>query len=216
MNDPIDNQSDYWNRVAEIKDFTHPLDLEMFRTFVGTDDVIVDFGCGYGRIVRELTGAGFTHVSGYDTSESMIARGKKLGVRNLFSIDSVSDLPAPDGTVDCILLFAVLTCIPSNAGQKELLKILGSKLGKNGVLYISDYNLQDQAGQPKKEYRCFNGDPENDGVFTHPEGAVFRHHSKQWLETLLEPWTILCEKNISLTTMNGHFASGFQMMLSKT
>ena len=215
MNSSPDNQSDYWNRVAWTKDFTHPLDMDMLRTFVDSDDTIVDFGCGYGRIVRELTESGFAHVSGYDTSENMIARGKKLGVANLLQIDSPSDLPIPDGTVDCVVLFAVLTCIPSNAGQRELLQILSSKLKKNGLLYISDYDLQDQPGQAKKEYQCWNGDSENDGVFSHPEGAVFRHHSKQWLAALLEPWTILCEKAISLTTMNGHTASGFQMLVRK-
>lgn len=215
MHQFIDNQTDYWNRVAWTKNFTHPLNMEVFNSFVDKEDTIVDFGCGYGRIVRELTEAGYVHVSGYDTSENMIARGRKLGVRNLFMMDSSSGLPIQDATVDCVLLFAVLTCIPSNVGQRRVIEILRSKLKKNGLLYISDYWQQDQPETSKKEYRFWNDDPENDGVFSHAEGVFFRHHSKWWISTLLESWTILHKKEISLTTMNGHVATGFQMILRK-
>ena len=51
----IDNQKEYWDEVAEIKTFTHPIDLELINNFLNNQSRIVDFGCGYGRIVKQLT-----------------------------------------------------------------------------------------------------------------------------------------------------------------
>jgi hypothetical protein len=44
----IDNQQPYWNRVANTKTFTHPLDLDVLAQFCGKDAAIMDYGCGYG------------------------------------------------------------------------------------------------------------------------------------------------------------------------
>ena len=54
----IDNQKEYWDEVAEIKTFTHPIDLELINEFLNKQSIIVDFGCGYGRIVKQLTDLG--------------------------------------------------------------------------------------------------------------------------------------------------------------
>ncbi|HKO76628.1 MAG TPA: hypothetical protein VJU52_05390, partial [Flavobacterium sp.] len=60
----LDNQKEYWNEVAEIKTFTHPINIKLTNRFLNKQSIIVDFGCGYGRIVKELTDLGFENVSG--------------------------------------------------------------------------------------------------------------------------------------------------------
>jgi len=210
----IDNQNKYWNEVAEIKTFTHPLDKTILETYLTKQSKILDFGCGYGRIATELSDLGFLNIVGYDTSTELINRGKRRTNLPLFHIDNTLDLPIQNDSLDCIVLFAVLTCIPSNAGQTELLRMLYSKLKKGGIIYISDYYLQDNSPEVNR-YQYLHDDINNFGVFSLPEGAIFRHHTKEWISELTKKFNILIEKPIELMTMNGHRAIGFQLVGQK-
>jgi SAM-dependent methyltransferase len=210
----LDNQKEYWNEVAEIKTFTHPIDLEILNPHLNKESIIVDFGCGYGRIVKELTDLEFQNVCGFDTSKELIARGKAKNDLALYYIENPSELKVEDNSVDCIILFAVLTCIPSNAGQISLINLLFKKLKKNGILYISDYYLQEKSVEVE-QYEYLNEDPNNYGVFLLTEGATFRHHTKEWIKTLTKDFEILIEKPLIVKTMNGNTANGFQIIAKK-
>lgn len=210
----INNQSAYWDRVAGFKTFTHPVDAELLATHLSKDATIVDYGCGYGRVVRILTDSGFTNVNGYDTSSELIARGCKDGVKNLIHIATPGHLPLAANSTDCILLFAVLTCIPGNDGQEQLISLLHSKLKPGGLLYVSDYYLQPSSSE-MDQYETLNNDPANNGVFTLPEGATFRHHTTDWIAKLFGDFVFVHECNVPVRTMNGADASAFQMLLRK-
>lgn len=210
----IDNQKEYWNRVAGIKAFTHPVDFEIFHKLVDKQDKILDFGCGYGRVVKLLLDTGYEDVIGVDTSKELVSRGRSFYNLPLFHIEDPSDLPVEDNSIDCVLLFAVLTCIPSNQGQLALLKLLCSKLKPGGLIYISDYYLQENSTETDR-YEFLNDDKSNFGVFTLPEGATFRHHTKEWISTLTKGLKVLIEKPVQVMTMNGHRASAFQILLQK-
>jgi len=210
----LDNQKEYWDEVAEIKTFTHPIDLELIDLFLNKQSIIVDFGCGYGRIVKQLTDLGYENVTGFDTSKELIARGISENNLNLFHIENPTDLKLEDNSVDFIILFAVLTCIPSNAGQNSIINLLLSKLKKGGILYLSDYYLQEKSVEVGR-YEYLNGDKNNFGVFTLPEGATFRHHTKEWIKTLTAAFEILIENPLIVTTMNGNVANGFQIIAKK-
>jgi len=98
---------------------------------------IIDYGCGYGSLVDILNKEKYTDVQGFDISIELVNRGN--GVENIFQIDLPYGLPIENNSVDCFFLFAVLTCIPENEFEKELIKKLFSKLKKSGFIYISDY-----------------------------------------------------------------------------
>ena len=210
----IDNQKEYWDEVAEIKTFTHPIDLELINNFLNNQSRIVDFGCGYGRIVKQLTDLGFENVCGFDTSKELITRGISENNLSLYHIDSPTELKLEDNSIDCIILFAVLTCIPSNEGQKDLMRLLISKLKKGGIIYISDYYLQENSVEVER-YEYLNGDQNNFGVFKLPEGSTFRHHTKEWIKTLTKDLDILIENPLIVRTMNGNIANGFQIIGKK-
>ncbi len=211
----IDNQHAYWDAVALEKTFTHPIDLQLLESFIPQKDAqILDFGCGYGRLVQELQTAGYSNVAGYDTSAALIARGRAAGNRDLHHIATPAALPVADGSIDAILLFAVLTCIPSNAGQRTLIALLRRKLRPGGLLYISDYSLQ-AARIEAGIYTRLDGDPENDGVFTLPEGVTLRHHSRAWITTLLQDFEIVHEGMVEVVTMNGNRSEAFQIVARK-
>ena len=208
-----DNQQNYWNRVAEEKTFSHPVDIPLLEKYLSHTSSIIDYGCGYGRIVKTLMEANFSNVTGYDTSMNLISRGNKNNLP-IHIIPSPADLPLENKTIDCILLFAVLTCIPSNKGQQELITLLRSKLKPGGLLYISDYYLQDNEVS-RSRYTAYNSDPTNFGVFHLPEGALFRHHTKEWVAGLLGDFHIIQEQPVAVKTMNGNNAEAFQLIASK-
>ncbi|MBL8011812.1 MAG: class I SAM-dependent methyltransferase [Flavobacteriales bacterium] len=200
--------------MARTKQFTHPLDEVLLEAHLSRKSRILDFGCGYGRTVKQLLGSGYTDVQGYDTSKELVARGAREHGLSLVHIDAPSELLVPDASVDCVLLFAVLTCIPSNTEQRALLDILRAKLKPNGLLYISDYYLQ-RGGPEAHRYHTLDGDPMNHGVFHLDEGVTFRHHMREWIAELLQGLTILSERSIEVLTMNGHAAEAFQVLARK-
>ena len=196
------------------KTFTHPLDIDVLKEYVDVSAVVMDYGCGYGRLTRELSIAGFKKSIGFDTSVELIKRGRDEGCENIFVIDSVDQLPIEDDSVDCILLFAVLTCIPQNSEQQKLIKTLVSKLKTGGILWVSDYYIQTHL-QEVREYTCFNEDDQNDGVFTMPDGGVFRHHTHEWIQALFKDLKITRAYNLEVNTLNGNKANAFQLIITK-
>lgn len=207
----FNNQNAYWDEVAESKTFTHPIDMTILEKRITRQSKILDFGCGYGRIVKELLELGFVNVIGYDTSVELINRGKRESDLPIFHIDNPSELPVEEDAIDCILLFAVLTCIPSNEGQIDLISMLYSKLKAGGIIYISDYYVQENALNSGR-YQYLNGDKNNFGVFSLPEGVTFRHHTKEWISELTKDFELLSEKSIDVLTMNRNKAKGFQLL----
>jgi len=207
----INNQTEYWNAVANQKEFTHPLDGDLLKKYFSIDGKILDYGCGYGRTVNQFIQLGYRNVVGYDTSKELIKRGITSSSLPIYHINNPTELPIEDNSVAGILLFAVLTCIPSNKGQDELIKLLHSKLKHGGIIYISDYYLQNNSTEMER-YEYLNSDKNNFGVFTLKEGVVFRHHTKEWIAELLKDFTIAEEKQIVVTTMNGHKAEAFQLI----
>ncbi len=210
----INNQNEYWNGVANQKVFTHPLDGDLLKKYFSIDGKILDYGCGYGRTVTQLIQLGYKNIIGYDTSKELIKRGTVSSLLPIYHINNLIELPIEDNSVDAILLFAVLTCIPSNKGQDDLIKLLRTKLIQGGLIYISDYYLQNNSSE-MEQYECLNSDKNNYGVFKLNEGVVFRHHTKEWIAELLKDFSIIEEKLIEVTTMNGHKAEAFQIIAKR-
>jgi SAM-dependent methyltransferase len=209
------NQTDYWNKVASYKNFTHPIDIPLLKKLIANDAEILDYGCGYGRLTSALFNAGFTNITGLDSSSALIQRGlSEHPELTLLTIQDISTIPFENNSLDLILLFAVLTCIPANGAQVELISRLYEKLKPGGIIYISDYYLQINSAE-KKAYETLNNDPMNFGVFSLVEGATFRHHSKEWIPQLLQPFEILQQKEVEVFTMNGHPAKAFQILARK-
>ena len=97
----IDNQYEYWDRVAQEKTFSHPVDTRLLEKYISPDATIVDFGCGYGRLIHDLQHAGYHQVRGFDTSMQLVQRGKAMGLP-LRHIPTPAELPLANNSVDCI------------------------------------------------------------------------------------------------------------------
>lgn len=205
----LDRQTDYWDRVAEEKEFTHPVDADRFCRLVPASAAILDLGCGYGRTWADLRGLGYEHIIGVDISRKMIEQGHRLHPEADLRLWDGIELPFPAAAFDAALLFAVLTCVPSDDGQRTLVSEVARGLRPGGVLYVSDYPLQ-QDVRNRERYARFEGVYDTFGVFRLAEGVVVRHHSMEWIDDLLSSFRQVDLHMIDVPTMNGNISRVFQ------
>jgi len=215
---PLNTQAGYWDRVAGQKQFSHPLRPEWLRRWSagpGLDSqIILDYGCGYGRTLTELWQAGFRNLMGMDFSAAMLARCH-LALPSVALIQNDGyTLPLQNNSVDVALLFAVLTCIPDSEDQRQQIAEIRRVLRPEGLLYISDLLLNDDWRNRERYqryaevYQCY-------GVFELPEGVVVRHHRREWIQELTSLFSQLRYEPFSVTTMNGNQSSAFQYLGQK-
>jgi SAM-dependent methyltransferase len=205
----LNSQLEYWNTAGTQKPFAHPVNLRRVRQWVSDEGTIVDYGCGYGRILGELHHEGYENLIGLDFSPAMIAAARAQYPEIAFEVVQSSTIPLPDASVDGVLLFSVLTCIPTDDGQRALIKEVHRVLNRGGVLYISDLWLQTD----ERNLTRYARDEQkygNYGVFDLPEGVTVRHHDPMWIETLTRDFTMVALDEIEVVTMNGNPARAFQ------
>lgn len=65
----------YWNDIGAKKVFEDPLYIDKLSPFLSPTVQIVEYGCGYGRMMRILKSAGYHNLIGFDFASNMISRG---------------------------------------------------------------------------------------------------------------------------------------------
>jgi SAM-dependent methyltransferase len=207
----LDHQLEYWNTEGARKSFAHPLNLRRIRQWLTEDSVIVDFGCGYGRCLGELAEAEYSELIGLDFSPAMIGAARKRFPQISFEQLESTTIPMPDGSVDAVLLFSVLTCVPTDEGQRAIIDELHRVLKPGGLLYISDLWLQEDERNVNR-YTRDEAKYGTYGVFDLPEGVTVRHHDPKWIETLTRDFKRVALDEIEVVTMNGNPAQAFQWL----
>jgi SAM-dependent methyltransferase len=203
-------KTDYWNRVAPTKIFSHPVNTAKLSEFVPPTSRILDYGCGYGRALGILESYGYNDLIGVDPVSAMIERAQREFPSVSFAVlgtNQRTDLP--DASVDAVLLFAVLTSAPANDTQQMIIAEITRLLRPGGVLYISDMFLQADA---RNLQRYVEGEKRHGvyGVFDLRDGVTVRHHDRSWIATLTTGYEQLAVEEIPIETMNGNPATAFQ------
>jgi SAM-dependent methyltransferase len=207
----ITSRTSYWDRVANEKRFSHPLRLEWLARCANTQARILDYGCGYGRTLGELSVAGYENLVGVDFSELMLDRAHLTVPRAGLVRNDGHGLPFQNDCFDAVLLFAVLTCIPDGSEQRLLLTEIEGVLRPGGLLYLSDVLInndprnRERYEQYAEAYGCY-------GVFKLPEGVVVRHHEREWIEEITSSFQQLEYEPFTVTTMNGNASAAFQYL----
>lgn len=212
--EPFAHQSAYWDKAATTKVFGHPLDHDRFAHEVDVKAAILDYGCGQGRLCGELAQRGFGNIAGVDYSRDMIDMARAAMPTVTFSVVDGSALPHVDASLDVVLLFAVLTCIPVDDAQRELVAEITRALKPGALLVISDYPLQ-QDERNLRRYAAFAEALGGYGTFRLPDGGVVRHHHRDWYSTLLAGYSITHETEFEARTMNGNSARILQLWARK-
>src|SRR5258705_11166710 len=99
----------YWDRVAHEKRFSHPLRLDWLEKYSDKQARILDYGCGYGRTLVDLSAAGFQNLVGGDFLETMLARARVAAPRAGVVRNDGHSVPCKNECFDAALFFAVLT-----------------------------------------------------------------------------------------------------------
>ena len=207
----VSSQSGYWDRVAQEKRFSHPLRADWLSKYLEPSALILDYGCGYGRTLEDLSVAGIARSIGMDSSEGMLAMCRsQLPVQILVHNDGRT-LPFKDGALDAVLLFALLTCIPLDVDQRALIREIERVLRPGGLLYISDLLLNEDA-RNRTRYERFVEAYGTYGIFELPEGVVIRHHTAEWIEELTASFERLEYEPFTVLTMNGNRSAAFQYL----
>ncbi|OUO94139.1 class I SAM-dependent methyltransferase [Cloacibacillus sp. An23] len=203
------DQQEYWNKAAETKQFTTPFQLEAFEKYVPRVASILDVGCGYGRTLDELYRAGWRDLIGIDFSEGMIQRGRdEYPYLDLRVKAEAERIDLPDESAGAVIVFAVLTCIRTDAEQERFIAEIRRVLRPGGILYVNDFLLNADERNAAR-YEKFKDKYGVYGVFELPEGAVCRHHDELWIKALLSGFKELEYSRLTFTTMNGHTSNGF-------
>jgi SAM-dependent methyltransferase len=205
------SQISYWDRAARQKLFSHPLRPGWLERYLDPHARVLDYGCGYGRTLGELARAGYRNVVGVDFSAAMLARCRQEFPKAGLIRNDGRTLPFESHSLDAVLLFATLTCIPQDEAQRALIAEAERVLRPGGLLYISDLLLNEDARNRKRYER----DAEvygTFGVFALPEGVVVRHHRREWIEELVGSFARLEFVPFTVTTMNGNTSAAFQYL----
>ncbi len=209
------HQALYWETTGATKSFTHPL-YTAWLDGIGRAARILDYGCGYGRVMADLRDRGFERVSGVDTSAALIARGRAAGPDLSFAVlDSPPALPEPAAAFDLVTLFAVLTCIPADDAQRALVTELHRVLKPGGLLYVSDLLLQPDERHRRRYDSHAQRHGTVHGVFATGDGAVCRHHDAGYLRGLFSAFDQVGERHLEVTTMNGSRAAAVQLLVRR-
>jgi SAM-dependent methyltransferase len=205
------SQVNYWDSVANQKTFSHPLHVEWLRKYSSEQARILDYGCGYGRTLAELSVNSFANLVGTDFSERMLLRARAEAPHAALVRNEGKVFPFANASFDVVLSFAVLTCIPADNDQQQLIAEVLRVLRPNGLLYISDLLLNDDE-RNRQRYEQYADNNRPYGVFELPEGVVVRHHRREWIEELTKEFRPLERESFTVTTMNGNSSAAFQYL----
>ncbi len=193
---------DYWNRVADEKDFTFPVDTDLLADHLARTARVLDLGCGYGRVASLMQRRGFTDVIGFDPAPAMIERGRHNDPTLDLHVWHDEHLPLQDGSIDGVLLVGVLTCIPDAGEQARLLDEARRVLKNDGHLYISDIPTQ-RTERYRRRYDKFSEEGTY-GTFRLPGDGLLRHFEPSRFEELLDGFDLVHRRRIETTSMHGN------------
>ncbi len=194
----------YWDANATSKEFKHPIPQPLIDRYFPSGAKVLDVGCGQGRLAGHLAQMGFV-VFGTDTSTAMLEQARQnvqgCEFRECCSIRLTYD----DGTFDVAIAVTLLTSIPFDLEQRQIMNEIRRVLKPGGCLFISDLPLQwsarylgrYEAGQ--KRYGQY-------GVFDLDDGGVVRHHELGYFMQLVGDFTTLAMETHEVVTMNGNNA----------
>jgi ubiquinone/menaquinone biosynthesis C-methylase UbiE len=205
----------YWNEIGSKKEFEDPLYLNKLSPFLSSTSKIIEYGCGYGRMMRMLKSEGYHHLLGFDFAPNMIARGHAENPDlDLRLLEKPGIIPCQDESVDAVVMSTVLCCITDTQELVKLMAEIARVLKKKGVLYITDFLICEH---PKYQEKYASGLLQFGawGIYTTNENLTVRHYTTEAIMDLLSSFDIQWFEQFDFKTMNQNPARTFHCVAKK-
>jgi len=206
----------YWNEIGAKKVFEDPLYLDKLSPLLAKEAQIVEYGCGYGRMMRLLKSAGYQNLVGFDFAPNMIKRGQRENPDlDLRLLDKPGVIPCQDESLDAVVMSTVLCCMPNDLELASLLKEVGRVLKKGGLLYLTDFLVCDHP-MYREKYEAGFQQFGIWGIYTTSENLTVRHFSTKEIMKLLSAFDIQWFEQFDFKTMNQNPARTFHTVAKKS
>jgi SAM-dependent methyltransferase len=211
----LNEQRNYWNREAATAHFALGFDLDTVAARLPTSARVLDLGCGYGRSLEQLAHAGYRDLAGLDPSPEMIDRARERIPHADLAVLSKLPSSGADASFDLILLVAVLTCVPGDPDQRELIDEAARLLAPGGLVCVTDFLIvENERNRPR--YEAGPGGSFPYGVFDTVDGARHRHHDRDWIEGLLARFSRVTYREVEVETRRGNPGLAFEYIGAST
>lgn len=205
----------YWNDVGAKKVFEDPLYLEKFSPFLFPAAQILEYGCGYGRMLRILKSAGYHSLVGFDFAPNMIARGHKENPDlDLRLLEKGGKIPFQNESMDAVVMSTVLCCITEGQELAALMREISRVLKTNGALYLTDFLICEHPRYQEK-YAIGLQQFGKWGIYTTNENLTVRHFTTKEIMDLLNSFDIQWFEQFDFKTMNQNPARTFHCIAKK-
>jgi ubiquinone/menaquinone biosynthesis C-methylase UbiE len=204
-----DNQKTFWNNQANDLTLNSESNIHLLDSLVNSENTILDYGCGYGRIMEVLYKRGFSNIQGIDISEDMIKRASELLPFLQFDICDCSEkLPFDDNSFDVVIIVDVIVSIIEDAVQDTIFKEISRCLKKNGIIFITDFLLSADIRNIKR-YNQFEKKYDSYGTFETQQGLIARHSSLDRIKKITSEYNELHFSVFERKTINLNITEGF-------
>lgn len=115
-------------------------EFEYFKKYIQKNDIVLDIGCGNGRLYEFLKDIPDIKYTGIDNNNEFIKIAQKNYPSANFVVGNLMNLPFKDNA-DIALSIASLHHIPSRLLRKKSIREIHAKLKNDGILIITVWNL---------------------------------------------------------------------------
>lgn len=202
----------FWNEIGSKKNFEDPLSIDKFSAYINSDSKIVEYGCGYGRLMNLLKSKGYQNIIGFDYAPNMIERGNQTNPDlDLRLIEKSAEVPLEDGYADLVIMSTILCCVIEKKEQEKIIQEMKRILKPNGLLYVSDFIVSSHPRYVSKYQKGFE-DFGIHGVYTTDEGIAVKHYTTKEVTKIFEDFDILWFEQFDFKTMNQNVAKTFHLV----
>lgn len=151
------DNSTYWGENTQSMVFTTPLPSKDIMGCIPKNSFILDFGCGYGRIVEYIEKLGYSNYLGIDISNDLVLRAKQYHPNYNFEVASLKDLIRRNMRFDVIIIMGVIENIFESSDRNIFVKELFELLNGDGIVYLETFLLDDLVHKEKYIFAQKNG-----------------------------------------------------------
>lgn len=204
-----------WDDIPELISTT-PFDIEMFSKYSHKESSILDIGCGYGRICKQLEESGYKHIVGVDSSEILLKRASSSLIFTKLILSDALSMPLINEQFDVAISFGVINCL-TKKNDFEVYALEVDRLLKPGGYFLVNEFTRNDSEYFEKKYSVGAEKYKLNRVFKSNTGLVYRHYSIAEILSVFDPYfdLVRCERHDFLSLNHSRKVNGYSFVLQK-